>query len=116
MKDPLWREGQDDFGFNRLIRDFLQKCSGDKIVDMLKNILSTEEKSLLVKSEFPFEIKTEPGYEQEFAETNHLGNFPLDLSEIGNNIFPSEDIFSSVKTEFIPWAEVGRVGGSNAGG
>ena len=48
------------------------------------------------------EIKTEPGFEQEVGGTNHLSNFPLDLPEFGNNIFPSEDIFSLVKTEFFP--------------
>ena len=51
IKSPLWIEGQDDFNIKCHIREFLQKCSGRKIVKMLKNVLSTEEKSALVKNE-----------------------------------------------------------------
>ena len=70
---------QDDFGFKNLIRDFLKKCSGDKIVEMLKNILSEEEKSLLIKVKDSFQIKTEPMCQHD--ETNYFNNFPFDLPE-----------------------------------
>ena len=49
IKSPLWIEGQEDFNIKCHIREFLQKCSGGKIVKMLKSVLSTEEKSALVK-------------------------------------------------------------------
>ena len=47
----IWIEGHEDFFIKCYIREFLQKCSGGKIVTMLKSILSTEEKSALVKTE-----------------------------------------------------------------
>ena len=51
IKSPIWIEGQEDFYIKCHIREFLQKCSGGKIVTMLKSVLSTEEKSALVKTE-----------------------------------------------------------------
>ena len=69
-----------------MIRDFLLKCSGDKIVEMLKSVLTIEEINQLVI--LPFEIKTEPESEAKPVE--------VDL----NNILSSEDILSLVKTEF----------------
>ena len=46
---PIWIE-EEDFDVKCHIRKFLQKCSGGKIVKMLKSLLSTEEKSALVKT------------------------------------------------------------------
>ena len=51
IKTPLWKEGQENFENKCLIREFLQKCSGGKIVEMLKKILCGKEKSDLVKIE-----------------------------------------------------------------
>ena len=51
---PIWIE-EEDFDIKCHIREFLQKCSGGKIVKMLSSVLSTEEKSALVKIELePF--------------------------------------------------------------
>ena len=51
IKSPLWNEGQGNFGNKCLIREILQKISGNKIIEMLKEILSAEEKTALVKTE-----------------------------------------------------------------
>ena len=51
---PIWVE-EEDFDLKCHIRDFLQKCSGGKIVEMLKSVLTIEEKSALVRAELePF--------------------------------------------------------------
>jgi hypothetical protein len=90
IKEPIWIPGQDDnFQAKFLIRDFLQKCSGDKIVEMLKSVLSIEEINQLVI--LPFEIKTEPGGNESEAK-------PVEVDL--NNILSSEDILSMVKSEF----------------
>ena len=84
IKNPLWNEDLENFDNKCLIRELLQKCSGGKIINMLKKILSNEEKTALVKAELdsffqnqaqsfenhmniksdvktePIEIKTEP--------------------------------------------------------
>ena len=44
IKSPIWIEGQEDCDIKSHIRELLQKCSGGKIVKMLKSVLSTEEK------------------------------------------------------------------------
>ena len=46
---------------------------------MMKDILSEEENSLLMKTKDSFEIKTEPIFKHD--ETNPLNNFPFDLPE-----------------------------------
>ena len=51
IKEPIWIRGKEDFIAKCLIREFLQKCSSDKIVEMLKSILSVEERMGLVKTE-----------------------------------------------------------------
>ena len=51
IKEPIWNEGHDNFFVKCHLRELLQKCSGGKMVEMLKNILSPEEKSALVKTE-----------------------------------------------------------------
>ena len=51
IKNVLWIKDQQDFGNKCLIRELLQKCSGDQIIEMLKHILSGEEKTALVKNE-----------------------------------------------------------------
>ena len=51
IKEPIWNEGHDNFFVKCALRELLQKLSGGKMVEMLKNILSTEEKSALVKTE-----------------------------------------------------------------
>ena len=51
---PIWIE-EEDFDVKCHIREFLQKCSGGKIVKMLKSVLTIEEKSALVRAELePF--------------------------------------------------------------
>ena len=89
IKEPIWISGQDDFQTKCLIRDFLHKFSGDKIVEMLKSVLSIEEINQLVI--LPFEIKTEPGGNESEAK-------PVEVDL--NNILSSEDILSMVKSEF----------------
>ena len=51
IKKALWSKNQQNFGNKCLIRELLQKCSGGQIIEMLKNILSGEEKTALVKNE-----------------------------------------------------------------
>ena len=51
IKKPIWIRGKEDFYAKCVIREFLQKCSRDKIVEMLKSILSVEERMGLVKTE-----------------------------------------------------------------
>ena len=51
IKKPIWFREKEDFYAKCLIREFLQKCSSDKIVEMLKSILSVEERMGLVKTE-----------------------------------------------------------------
>ena len=51
IKNPIWNNGKYDLQNKMIVRDLLQKCSGDKIVEMLKSILSVEEKTALVKTE-----------------------------------------------------------------
>ena len=51
IKNPLWNEGVEDFEIKSLIRELLQKCSGQKTVKMLKEILSPKEKTTLLKTE-----------------------------------------------------------------
>ena len=51
VKEPIWNEGKDDLYVKCHLRELLQKCSGGKIIKMLKNILSPEEKSALVETE-----------------------------------------------------------------
>ena len=58
---PIWIE-EEDFDIKCHIREFLQKCSGGKIVEMLKSVLTIEEKSALVRAELePFiQSKAQP--------------------------------------------------------
>ena len=51
IKNPLWDKDRQNFENKCLIRELLQKCSGGQIIEMLKNILSGEEKTALVKNE-----------------------------------------------------------------
>ena len=59
IKIPLWNEGQQDLENKCLLRELLQKCSGNRIVEMLKKILSCEEKSALVKTELESFFQTQ---------------------------------------------------------
>ena len=51
IKKPIWIRGKEDFYAKCVIREFLQKCSSEKIIEMLKSILSVEERMGLVKTE-----------------------------------------------------------------
>lgn len=82
IKEPIWISGQDDFQTKSLIREFLHKCSDDKIAQMLKSVLSIEEINQLVI------IKTEPESEAKPVE--------VDL----NYILSGEDIFSAFTNQF----------------
>lgn len=82
IKEPIWISGQDDFQTKCLIREFLHKCSDDKIAQMLKSVLSLEEINQLVI------IKTEPESEAKPVE--------VDL----NYILSGEDIFSAFTNQF----------------
>ena len=52
IKNPIWNEEQDNFYANCLVREFLQKCSGDKVIEMLKTVLSVNERMSLVRNEY----------------------------------------------------------------
>ena len=52
IKNPIWHEEKDNFYANCLVREFLQKCSGDKVVEMLKTVLSVNERMSLVRNEY----------------------------------------------------------------
>ena len=52
IKTPFWNKAsQFDFNNKCHLRELLQKCSGGKIVEMLKWLLSAEEKTALIKNE-----------------------------------------------------------------
>ena len=51
IKNPLWEQEQYEVQNTCLLRELFQKCSGGKIIEMLKKILLVEEKSALVKDE-----------------------------------------------------------------
>ena len=71
-----WIEGEEDFHIKCLLRELLQKCSGGKIIEMLKSILSPEERNALIKTEF--EIKTEENFEKHYIEIkSENSNLPL---------------------------------------
>ena len=75
IKSPLWIEGQEDFNIKCHIREFLQKCSGGKIVKMLKNVLSTEEKSGLVKNELETFFQTQAQSFQNYMKVKQEPDF-----------------------------------------
>ena len=77
IKSPPWIEGEENFHIKCLLRELLHKCSGGKIIEMLKNILSSEERCALIKSEFV--VKTEIQLE----ETN---------TEFYNEMHPSQRV------------------------
>ena len=52
IKNPIWHEEQDNFYANCLVREFLEKCSGDKVVEMLKTVLSVKERMSLMQNEY----------------------------------------------------------------
>ena len=52
IKNPIWHEEQDNFYANCLVCEFLQKCSGDKVVEMLKTVLSVKERMSLEQNEY----------------------------------------------------------------
>ena len=51
IRNPLWINNAENFRNKCMIRELLQKISGDKIIEMLQNILSAEEKIGLEESE-----------------------------------------------------------------
>ena len=103
IKTPFWNEAsQFDFNIKCHLRELLQKCSGGNIVEMLKWLLSAEEKTALVKIElqsffqsqtmqsfenhlkikYEVEVKQEPGSEVELGpehkhESSSLRNLRL---------------------------------------
>ena len=107
VRNALWNENQQSFENKCLIRELLQKCSGGKIVEMLKNILSGEEKGALVRNELnsffqtqsqSFEnyigiknetipplknIKTEPVDE---GDNTTISSIPEKASEVSNSL------------------------------
>jgi hypothetical protein len=76
IKEPIWFSREKvDFNAKCLIREFLQKCSSDKIVEMLKNILSVEERMGLVKTEMEsfFQNQTK-SFENHMKVKNYLNS------------------------------------------
>jgi hypothetical protein len=59
IQKNIWEEDQDNSEANGFIRQFLQKCSGNKLVDMLKGVLSDEEKLELVKPDLESSFKNQ---------------------------------------------------------
>ena len=53
IQKNIWERGQDNTEAYGFIREFLQRCSGDNIVEMLNGLLSENEKMDLVKPENP---------------------------------------------------------------
>ena len=74
IKNPLWNEGVEDFEIKSLIRELLQKCSGNKTVKMLKEILSPKEKTTLLKTELEsfFQNKAFQSFENYTMEKNEI--------------------------------------------
>ena len=74
IKNPLWNEGVEDFEIKSLIRELLQKCSGKKTVEMLKEILSPKEKTTLLKTELEsfFQNKAFQSFENYTMEKNEI--------------------------------------------
>ena len=79
IKSPIWIEGQEDFNIKCHIREFLQKCSGGKIVTMLKSVLSTEEKTALVKTELESFFQSQA---QSFENYMKIKNEPVFSNDI----------------------------------
>ena len=90
IKSPIWIEGQEDFYINCLIREFLQKCSGGKIVTMLKSVLSTEEKSALVKTELEPFIQSQAQSVENHTKVRNEPDFCNDI-KIKTELKPSQN-------------------------
>ena len=52
IKNPIWYEEHDNFYADCLVRICLEKCSGDKVIEMLKTVLSAKERMSLVQNEY----------------------------------------------------------------
>ena len=79
IKSPIWIEGQEDFYIKCHIRELLQKCAGGKIVKMLKSVLSTEEKSALVKTELESFFQTQAQSFENYMKIKSEPDFPNDI-------------------------------------
>ena len=64
IKSPVWNEGENRFYNKPSVRELLYKCSGGKIIEMLKDTLSAEEKTALVHRELQsyFQFKSFENY------------------------------------------------------
>ena len=79
IKSPIWIEGQEDFYIKCHIREFLQKCSGGKIVTMLKSVLSTEEKTALVKTELESFFQSQAQSFENYMKIKNEPDFSNDI-------------------------------------
>ena len=87
IKEPIWFSREKvDFNAKCLIREFLQKCSSDKIVEMLKNILSVEERMGLVKTEMESFFQNQTKYFE-----NHM--------KVQNYLNSDDQVQTRIKTE-----------------
>ena len=97
IKEPIWNEGKDDFHVKCNLRELLQKCSGGKIVKMLKNILSPEEKSSLVRTELESFFQNQF---QSFENHMRIKNEPNTCAQVKVKIEPlSEENHDEMNSE-----------------
>ena len=75
IKEPIWNEGKDDLYVKCHLRELLQKCSGGKIIKMLKNILSPEEKSALVETELESFFRNQAEFFKNYMKTKNEPDF-----------------------------------------
>ena len=92
IKSPPWIEGEENFNTKYLLRELLQKCSGGKVIEMLKSILSFEERCALIKTEFV--IKTETQLEEDYRDFNSemnpsLGTIKVEPTNVADHMGPN---------------------------
>ena len=97
---PPWNMDQNNEHLKNTIRSLLEKCSGGRSVEMLKDVLSTQERRALLITNDQFSNQNE-------NETNNLNNVLQDLisessqDKNSQNSVPTEndkEIFSAVVT------------------
>ena len=119
IQKTIWQGGQDNSDANGFIREFLQKCSGDKIVEMLKGVLSEKEKIDLVKPELHSSFENQsnffenhmmvrnegtsnPYVEQNLPNFDHLCTSGGQFEDEIENLFQSQISNSTNKSTLEP--------------
>ena len=99
IKEPIWNEGKDDLYVKCHLRELLQKCSGGKIVKMLKHILSPEEKSALVETELESFFQNQVQFFKNHMRTKKEPNFSDEVKIKVEPIFEENHVEMIHKTE-----------------